>query len=283
MLKAEGIGKNIEKAIEDALFQLRAPREDVDIKIIEEGGLFKKAKVLVQISEDVLPKYEKREQKPTETPVETKIETDTCKCCEPATQTCNCTCDETCTCGDECECGEECECHDECNCNKQDSNLVQNQNEKTDVAKKFVEKTLEHCHINANASVFGDDEIWVVNIESDKPADVIGRRGEFLNALQYLTQVVVDRADVVDKKSRRITLDTENYRARREESLKTLANRMAKKVLKSGRSIKLDPMPANERRIIHLEVQTYEGLETYSKGNEPHRYLIIKTKNSKED
>ena len=60
MYSAEGTGKTIEKAIESALFELKAPREDVDIKILSEGGLFKKAKVLVTISDDALPKYEKR-------------------------------------------------------------------------------------------------------------------------------------------------------------------------------------------------------------------------------
>ena len=73
MLSAEGIGKNVEQAIEDALFELKAPREDVDIKILSEGGLFKKARVLVTISEDAKAKYEKHTAKEPEKKVEEAV------------------------------------------------------------------------------------------------------------------------------------------------------------------------------------------------------------------
>ena len=74
MLQAEGTGRTIEKAIENALLELKAPREDVDIKILSEGGLFKKAKVLVSISEDVRNKYEKKTEKKIEVKPEKKVE-----------------------------------------------------------------------------------------------------------------------------------------------------------------------------------------------------------------
>ena len=101
---------------------------------------------------------------------------------------------------------------------------------------------------------------------------VIGRRGETLDALQYLTGLVVNKGR---EDYYRITLDTENYRQKREEALVKLANKLAAKAVKYRRNVSLEPMNPYERRIIHSALQSYDGVTTYSTGSEPNRKVII--------
>ena len=101
---------------------------------------------------------------------------------------------------------------------------------------------------------------------------VIGRRGETLDAIQHLTNYVVNRGN--DKRSH-INVDAENYRAKREESLVRLAQKMAAKTIKYKRSMALEPMNSYERHIIHTALQDYEGVTTSSTGNEPNRRVVV--------
>lgn len=101
---------------------------------------------------------------------------------------------------------------------------------------------------------------------------LIGRRGETLDALQYLTSLRVNR----DQEGyTRVTIDTENYRAKREDTLIRLANRMANRAVKTGRKVSLEPMNPYERRIIHSALQTNEAVDTHSEGEEPNRHVVI--------
>ena len=102
----------------------------------------------------------------------------------------------------------------------------------------------------------------------------IGRRGETLDAVQYLTSLRVNRDQ---ENYTRVTLDTENYRAKREDTLVRLANRMANRALRTGRKVSLEPMNPYERRIIHYALQQNEGVETHSEGDEPNRHVVITT------
>ena len=104
---------------------------------------------------------------------------------------------------------------------------------------------------------------------------LIGRRGETLDALQYLTSLKVNRGQ---ENYTRVTLDTENYRARREDTLIRLANRMANRALRTGRKVSLEPMNPYERRIIHYALQQNEGVTTHSEGDEPNRHVVITKK-----
>ncbi len=101
---------------------------------------------------------------------------------------------------------------------------------------------------------------------------VIGRRGETLDAIQHLTNYVVNRGN--DKRSH-INVDAENYRAKREESLVRLAEKMAAKTIKYKRSMALEPMNSYERHIIHTALQDYEGVTTSSTGSEPNRRVVV--------
>ncbi len=104
---------------------------------------------------------------------------------------------------------------------------------------------------------------------------LIGRRGETLDALQYLTSLRVNRGR---EGYIRVTLDTENYRARREDTLIRLANRMANRALRTGRRVSLEPMNPYERRIIHYALQQNESVGTHSEGDEPNRHVVITVK-----
>ena len=101
---------------------------------------------------------------------------------------------------------------------------------------------------------------------------LIGRRGETLDALQYLTSLKVNRGQ---EGYTRVTLDTENYRAKREEALARLANRMANRAIKTGRKVSLEPMNPYERRILHSALQSNDQVDTHSEGEEPNRHVVI--------
>ena len=104
---------------------------------------------------------------------------------------------------------------------------------------------------------------------------LIGRRGETLDAVQYLTSLKVNRGR---EGYTRVTLDTENYRAKREDTLIRLANRMANRALRTGRKVSLEPMNPYERRIIHYALQQTDGVDTHSEGEEPNRHVVITQK-----
>ena len=251
MLSAEGIGKNIEKAIENALFELKAPREDVDIKILNEGGLFKKAKVLVTISEDCREKYEKKkvkeveevkvEEKPVQTKEEKKIEKEEAK--EEKKQT------------------------------KAEEKAEKKAEEKVEVVcdpKEFLEGFLkvagkENCEI----TVSEDEKYITYAVEGENLGDIIGHRGEGFYALNKLLTAVAG------KNHKRILLDLGGYRQKRVESLTQLAHRTASRVAKTGRYARLDPMNPADRRIIHTALQEDSRVTTLSKGEEPRRYVMI--------
>ena len=112
-------------------------------------------------------------------------------------------------------------------------------------------------------------------INGDTLGILIGRRGETLDAVQYLTSLKVNRGR---EGYTRVTLDTENYRAKREDTLIRLANRMANRALRTGRKVSLEPMNPYERRIIHFALQQTEGVDTHSEGEEPNRHVVITQK-----
>ena len=104
---------------------------------------------------------------------------------------------------------------------------------------------------------------------------LIGRRGETLDALQYLTSLKVNRGR---EGYTRVTLDTENYRERREDTLIRLANRMANRAIRTGRRVSLEAMNPYERRIIHFALQQNDSVSTHSEGDEPNRHVVITVK-----
>ena len=121
----------------------------------------------------------------------------------------------------------------------------------------------------------GEDGSIKMDISGDSTGVLIGRRGETLDALQYLTSLVVNK-----KKDEyvRVVVDTENYRQKREETLVKLANRIAAKVSKTGKRVVLEPMNPYERRVLHSTLQGHPKVETISEGEEPYRKVVIRRK-----
>ena len=267
LFEFEATGKNIEKAIENALFELKAVRDDVDIKILEQGGLFKKARVLVTISEDARDKYIKREQvRNLDEEVESveEVVEEIAENVEEAIEAI----EQEITKEEKKQIKEE---QKEAKKAEKEEVKRAKKSEKL-TAEKFVEGFVKVSGCgNEVTSVRNDEEVRMV-IGGEKASDLIGYRGECMNALQYIASVIEN--ENADRETR-VILDIEGYRERREETLKALAQRMAKKVLKTGKSAKLEPMCANDRRIIHTELAEVEGVSTISKGTEPNRYLVI--------
>ena len=136
----------------------------------------------------------------------------------------------------------------------------------------FLAGLLERMGVEADVEITEGDGAVCVVLSGNNPGALIGRRGETLDAIQHLTNYVVNRG----ASSRvRISLDAENYRQRRNETLEALAAKTAGKVVKYRRNMTLDAMNAYERHIIHSALQDYESISTYSVGNEPNRRIVV--------
>ncbi len=137
----------------------------------------------------------------------------------------------------------------------------------------FVSGLLEHMDSAAQVKVYEVEKgRYKVILEGEKLGQLIGRRGETLDAIQQLTNYAVNTGS--DKRIR-IQMDAENYRAKREQSLESLANKVAAKVAKYRRSVTLEPMNAYERHVIHAALQDVKGVTTYSIGTEPNRRVVV--------
>ncbi|MBE6930237.1 MAG: protein jag [Ruminococcaceae bacterium] len=139
-------------------------------------------------------------------------------------------------------------------------------------AKEFLEGLLERMGLEALVDSEMTDDGVSMNVRGEDMGVVIGRRGDTLDALQYITSIVVNRDQDEHVK---VTLDTENYRAKREESLVNLAGKVAARVLKYKKNVTLEPMSAYERRVIHSAIQDIKGVTTFSTGTEPNRRVVI--------
>ena len=140
-------------------------------------------------------------------------------------------------------------------------------------AKAFLAELTQMMGVNVEIAVGNDEEGNVfVQMTGDTLGILIGRRGETLDAIQYLTSLKVNRGQ---EGYTRVTIDTENYRAKREDTLIRLANRMANRAVKTGRKVSMEPMNPYERRIIHSALQANQAVDTHSEGEEPNRHVVI--------
>ena len=143
-------------------------------------------------------------------------------------------------------------------------------------AQEFLLGLTTRMGVNVSVNARQDEEGNVrVDMFGDTLGILIGRRGETLDALQYLTSLYVNRGQ---EGYTRVTLDTENYRAKREEALRRLANRMANRAIKTGRKVVMEPMNPYERRILHSALQQNDAVTTHSEGEEPNRHVVITLK-----
>lgn len=142
-------------------------------------------------------------------------------------------------------------------------------------ATSFLKGLFEKMGLEVDIQVCKKDEYQVIDFVGPDLGILIGRRGDTLDALQYMVNLVANKNS---KERTRFILDVEGYRKRREETLGRLANRLADKVIRKGKDVVLEPMNPHERRIIHTALQDHRAVFTYSEGDEPFRKVVIAPK-----
>ena len=231
----EKSGKNKEAAIEAALKELNASREDVDIEVLDEGSKgflgigARDARVKVTLKNAAVSE-ETEEKAPRPAPKTERVK-------------------------------------------KQPS-----QNGIEEDAKQFLADIFGAMNLEVDIDVTSDEQSLTINLSGENMGIIIGKRGDTLDSLQYLTSLVVNQRsqDYI-----KVTIDTENYREKRSDTLLALSNRLEEKVTRTGKKFTLEPMNPYERRIIHSNLQNSETVTTYSIGQEPYRKVVIAPKNAK--
>lgn len=199
MNSIEVTGKTVEQAIEIGLYKLNVTKDDVKVFVLDEGGLFDKAKVKLILN----TAYEE---------------------------------------------------------------LSENE--------RFINDLTEKMQLNLSATVEETSKEVKINFVGEDIGVIIGKRGDTLDALQYLISQIINKNKSRDENIK-VILDCEGYRKRREDTLTNLANRLADKVARENKAHKLEPMSAYERKIVHMALEGRKNITTVSKNEEPHRYITI--------
>ncbi|CAH1197416.1 MULTISPECIES: RNA-binding cell elongation regulator Jag/EloR [unclassified Paenibacillus] len=142
-------------------------------------------------------------------------------------------------------------------------------------AAAFLKEVAAGMGLSVEVSIKKQRDGHLFNIAGEDLGMIIGRRGQTLDALQYLTNIVANR---YSESFVRIVLDAENFRQRRRKTLEDLAERLAGQAIRTGKEVMLEPMPPLERKVIHAKLQNHPQIKTYSKGEEPNRRVVITTK-----
>ena len=235
---------SVEKAIQKGLRQLQLTQDDVEIEVIDEGkkGLFgfgqKDAVVSITVKETI----EQEEVVVEEVEVEVSLEEDEF----------------------DFEDGEE---------SKESVEVLDNHiEEAAHITKAYLEQIAEIYGAPSVVHVEVQKEKMNFVFETEKPGLLIGKYGKILNALQVLAQVSVHR---FVKGRMSVQVDVGDYRLRRTEALQQIAERTARRVLKTKQPVYLEPLPAYERKQIHAYLSKNKRISTHSEGKEPHRYLVV--------
>ena len=147
-----------------------------------------------------------------------------------------------------------------------------------EIADAFLLKILNSMGISARNQIKRDNNILSVDIKDISPSDMgilIGKRGNTLDSIQYLLSLTINKQR---ENYLKVVVDSEGYREKREETLVRLSTKMAEKARYSKKPVKLEPMNPYERRVIHSTLQNFEGVNTYSEGDEPYRRVVIVSK-----
>ena len=236
--------KNVQKAIEQGLKELGVSQEEVDIKILDEGGLFRKAKIELcyedgNIAKEKSEKKAEDKDKKEEPKAEKKEEKSKEKAQKKETT---------------------------------EQEKTDNKESIESAGKDFLNKLLEKMRVQAEIDFAKTEDGVLFNASGDKVSALIGRHGETLNAIQELLLNVLKNKGY---KEGRVYFDVENYKNRREIALVEMAEKMASKAIKLNKPVRLERMSAYERKIIHTALQNFEGVTTQSEGVEPNRHLVI--------
>ncbi len=285
MNTVKGVGKTVEAAIEDALTQLGATQDQVTIKILSEGGLFKKAQVEVTLDElektskvvsfdeeepaevEIKPLEKEKKQKPKVKIEELVDEQKSLSAKKPAEKKATKTNNKAST----------------AKALEKKAPEVEKRERKAGVDDKTAQKFLIEAINEILKYVKGegletkfsfDDGAIYVNIFGEKLGSLIGVGGETLNALESYLNAFASSTNI----TKRVRVDVGGYKQQKEDKLVKMAEKAYQIAIKSGK-YKFDPMPARERRIIHTALQNRTDVTTYSKGSEPKRFVIVEKKN----
>ena len=155
--------------------------------------------------------------------------------------------------------------------------IISEEEDPKKVAKEFLEGVFEAMQLEVTISIdlSEEDNTLLIDLAGPEMGVLIGKRGQTLDSLQYLTNLAVNRSS---ENYTRVKIDTEDYRRRRKETLENLAKNMASKVKRTKKAVTLEAMNPYERRIIHSALQNDNGVTTHSEGEEPYRYVVITLK-----
>lgn len=282
----EVTGKSVEEAITNACTKLGIPSSKLDYEVIEKGssglfGLFNSKPAKIKAREkseetDDSVKEEAKEEVKTETKAEAKTEVkkeakpETKKEFKPEPKK-----EVKSEVKTEVKTESESDVIDEFKDEPKSEPFSAEQKE--EIKKQinaFLDNMFGAMNMTVNVDITFDDEENSVNIDlsGDNMGVLIGKRGQTLDSIQYLTSLVINKNS---EKYVRIKLDTENYRKRRKETLESLAKNIAYKVKRSRRPVSLEPMNPYERRIIHSALQSDKFVSTRSEGEEPFRHVVV--------
>ncbi len=260
-------GKSVDEAVREALSELNISRENAEIEVLDEGqkgflGLIgsKDATVKVWQKEDETKSIlneifneeieSEKSQDAVQDNVELEIE------------------------NNEVSSNDEKEVQEVIDVEESLKSIEEENEEILATAREFISKILDTLELENIVEMELDDNTLNINVNGDENrlGILIGKRGVTLDSIQYILNLLVNK-----KSSRyiRVNLDSSGYREKRKETLINLANKMASKVTKTGRSVKLEPMNSYERKIIHTALQDYEGVLTHSEGKDPFRKVVI--------
>ena len=153
--------------------------------------------------------------------------------------------------------------------NERPADLVEAPNH---VAQTFLTDVIKEMGIDVSVKTFTNDKMVYIDVDGPDSGTVIGKRGSTLDALQYLTSLVVNKGE---SGYTRVVINAEGYREKREKTLEKLANRLADKAVRTGKSVRLEPMNPYERKVIHTVLQARPEVRTRSEGEEPYRKVVI--------
>jgi spoIIIJ-associated protein len=139
--------------------------------------------------------------------------------------------------------------------------------------RSLVERVIAAIGVSGRLDVDEDDETITVSCTGGDLGMLIGRHGQTIDAVQYLLNAIFYRRPEAERKE--VVVDAAGYRARRRATLEALATRSAERTVRSGDAVSLEPMTAVERKIVHLRLKEFDGVETSSEGTEPNRYVVI--------
>lgn len=256
--------KTVETAVEDGIKQLGISREEAIVHVVEQpsGGLFgliHKKPAVVDVSAVDEPEAEETKEEPAKEGTEEAAEAPA-EAAEKSKEP-----EET-----ESKENEEKPAHKE---GREEAPFNAEEQEQTaEEAKKFLENVFKGMHLNVTMEKMMNEDRILLSLHGEGLGILIGKHGQTLDALQYLTNLAAGKSF---RHHYFVMLDVENYRERRQDTLEALAHRLAGKARRTGEPVKLEPMPAGERRIIHLALQDDPSVSTESEGEAPYRYVVI--------